>query len=226
KIKRQKHVKKTLKFYKTHFGIGPPFKILIDGTFCKVALHFQINIFEQMPKYLDCDVHLSTTNCALAECSTFGFRHDLPLYGVYKVISQYSVVECGHKNPLSPSECLLRMAKKNVGYFVATQDQKLSASVRSLHAVPLLYISHKSINLEAPSLPSKHLAQQKEIVKFNLSEQEQKQLNDFKEATIDKDAIKPKRKKIKGPNPLSCKKKKAKPVDVNGINKRHRKRKR
>ena len=72
KIKRQKTVRKFVLFYKSSFGYRAPFRILIDGTFCKAALNFQINISEQLSKYLDAEVRMFTTSCALAECQALG----------------------------------------------------------------------------------------------------------------------------------------------------------
>lgn len=61
KIKRQKQAKKTISFYKFNFDFREPFQILIDGTFCQAALKNQIQIKEQMPKYLMGEVQLCTT---------------------------------------------------------------------------------------------------------------------------------------------------------------------
>ena len=72
KVKRQKQVRKVLNFYKTNYGHQPPYNILVDGTFCKAALKFQINISEQLPKYLDAEVKLITTKCVMAECEALG----------------------------------------------------------------------------------------------------------------------------------------------------------
>ena len=72
KVKRQKHVKKVLAFYKQNFGYQPPYHVLVDGTFCKAALRFQVNIIEQIPKYFDSEVKLYTTKCVLQECLALG----------------------------------------------------------------------------------------------------------------------------------------------------------
>ncbi len=73
KIKRYKHARKILSFYKTHFGLRQPYQIIgnikpgltvftftssclfpnaVDGTFCQAALKGKIQIKEQLPKYL------------------------------------------------------------------------------------------------------------------------------------------------------------------------------
>ena len=72
KVKRHKHIKKTLNFYKTNFGLSAPYRVLIDGTFCKAALTNKINIREQLPKYLDAEVQICTTVCVKKECEAFG----------------------------------------------------------------------------------------------------------------------------------------------------------
>ena len=72
KAKRQKKVRKILSFYSTNYGHEAPYKVLLDGTFCKAALQFKLNISEQLGKYLEGEVKLSTTRCVLAECEALG----------------------------------------------------------------------------------------------------------------------------------------------------------
>jgi len=72
KVKRQKHVRKILTFYRSSFGYHSPFQVLVDGTFCRAALNCKVNISEQLPKYLDAEVKLCTTQCVLAECEALG----------------------------------------------------------------------------------------------------------------------------------------------------------
>ena len=76
KVKRYKHAKKVLSFYKTTFKIREPYQIIggyaavvetwrqtvitcvVDGTFCQAALKGKIQIKEQLPKYLGGRVQL------------------------------------------------------------------------------------------------------------------------------------------------------------------------
>ena len=71
KGKRQKHVKKTLNFYRQFFNLDAPFTVVVDGTFCKAALEARMNILEQLPKYLDAQVNVVTSGCILEECKRF-----------------------------------------------------------------------------------------------------------------------------------------------------------
>uniref|UniRef100_A0A670K0U7 UTP23 small subunit processome component n=1 Tax=Podarcis muralis TaxID=64176 RepID=A0A670K0U7_PODMU len=64
KIKRQKHAKKNVGFYKHNFGFREPFQVLLDGTFCQAALRNKIQIREQLPGYLAGATQLCTTRHA------------------------------------------------------------------------------------------------------------------------------------------------------------------
>ena len=61
-----------MSFYSTNYGIETPYNVLLDGTFCKAALKFKLNISEQLCKYLEGEVKLSTTRCVLEELEAHG----------------------------------------------------------------------------------------------------------------------------------------------------------
>jgi len=207
KGKRYKLVKRALHFYTNNYGFKVPYSVLIDGTFCKSALHFKINIRDQLPKFLDAEIRLCTTNCCIEECKMLGPL----LYGSLKVIEQFECIPCGHTNPISASLCLEKLSKKpkekKMKYFIATQDNNLRIKLRRKVGIPLLYISHNAINMETPSQNSCTTADEKLSQKMKPSKHEHLPLT---QSAIDSSKIVKKRKKIKGPNPLSCKKKKKK----------------
>ncbi|RVE67190.1 hypothetical protein OJAV_G00114520 [Oryzias javanicus] len=153
KIKRQKQAKKTISFYKYNFDFREPFQILIDGTFCQAALKNKIQIKEQMPKYLMGEVQLCTTNCALKELDTLGKE----LYGAKIILQRFQLRKCAHfKDPVPASECLLSMLEDSNPhhYFVATQDRTVTAGLKKIPGVPLLYIILNTIVLDKPSQAS------------------------------------------------------------------------
>ncbi|CAL1531409.1 unnamed protein product [Lymnaea stagnalis] len=207
---RYKKAKRILTFYYTHFGLKPPYFVLVCGTFCKQALMDKINIAEQLPKYLNGEVKLVTTKCALKECELGGSL----LYGPFKVLSQYDVIDCPHAWFKGSVKCLKRAALKDKSrIIVATQDEELASSLRE-HNVPLLHISHNSINLEAPSDVSKKISEEKTTQKLSLSQKQEAAIAKLKqEMNLPADPeFKKKKKKKKEPNPLSCKKSKRKQV--------------
>jgi len=111
-------------------------------------------------------------------------------------------------------------------YVLLYQDENLSECIRQLPGVALLYIAFNAINLESPSECSRLKAAKCVQTSMEPAAHEQTALNCLKESIFGKsDEVIRKRKRVKGPNPLSCKKKKVK--DQSAANKRHsRKRKR
>ncbi|KAG0414221.1 hypothetical protein HPB47_008649 [Ixodes persulcatus] len=210
RINRYKRVQRHLTFYKNVFGFRPPFQILVDGTFCAAALKYKVNIREQMPKYLNDEVKLCTTVCAIAESEKLGPA----VYGATLVIKQFPVRICGHeKSPITAANCFHTMVrKKNPDhYMVATQDPELSDRVRQLVGVPLLYLFN-AITLEKPSEKSEKagaltLRAQTEAPAHQLRVIENLKR---KENLLQEAPVKRKKRKVSGPNPLSCKKKQTK----------------
>lgn len=223
KGKRQKHRKKCLLFYKNFYKFNPPYSVLIDGTFCKAALQYKINIMEQLPKYLDAEVNYFTTKCVLAECEALGTL----LYGPLKVLRQFHVQPCRHDSPKPPTKCIRSVLKKNKHkFFVATQDPEFTELLRSLSGVPLLFIAFNTIILESPGEMSKSVANEKLERKLAPTDFAMKQIKELKKETFGEEEVKKKKKrKIKGKNPLSCKKKKKRTAEEIEMLKHKKKRK-
>ncbi|KAF7662117.1 hypothetical protein LDENG_00245700 [Lucifuga dentata] len=213
KIKRQKQAKKTISFYKFNFNVREPFQILLDGTFCQAALKNKIQIKEQMPKYLMGEVQFCTTNCALKELETLGKE----LYGAKIILQKFQVRKCQHfQSPVPASECLLSMLQDTNPhhYFVATQDHTLTAGLKKIPGVPLLYIILNTIVLDKPSQSSLDHVQAVQLGEL-VSPAQQQSIRSLKEeqgiSQQDRERRGKKRKRKQGnPNPLSCLKKKKK----------------
>uniref|UniRef100_A0A8C9BJE7 rRNA-processing protein UTP23 homolog n=2 Tax=Phocoena sinus TaxID=42100 RepID=A0A8C9BJE7_PHOSS len=229
KITRQKHAKKHLGFFRNNFGVREPYQILLDGTFCQAALRGRIQLREQLPRYLMGETQLCTTRCVLKELETLG----KDLYGAKLIAQKCQVRNCPHfKNSVSGSECLLSMVEDGNPhhYFVATQDQNLSMKVKKKPGIPLMFIIQNTIVLDKPSPKTVAFAKAVESGQL-VSGQEKQNIKQLKEEQgLVKDPEqrrKKKRKKISGPNPLSCLKKKKKTRDTNSsASEKKRKRKR
>lgn len=137
KIRRHKHTKRIIKYYKANFGLDTKvFNVLIDGTFAHEALKCRINIAEQMPKFFDVAAphhcKLFTTKCAVRETELLG----KPTHGAMLILKQYQQIECNHGGGGGGSEVyanteqcfrsvLARAHKSHSGhemrFFVATQ---------------------------------------------------------------------------------------------------------
>ncbi|XP_028919805.1 rRNA-processing protein UTP23 homolog [Ornithorhynchus anatinus] len=214
KLTRQKHAKKYLAFYRHNFGFRGPYRLLLDGTFCQAALRGRIQLREQLPRYLMDDTQLCTTRCVLKELESLGKE----LYGAKLIAQRFQVQSCSHfKNPVGGSECLLSMieAGNPHHYFVATQDQSVSAKVKKQPGVPLLFIIQNTVVLDKPSPNSVAFVKTTASNQLVSAHQKQiiEQLKEERGLGKDTEPKKKKRKKVGGPNPLSCLKKKKKVRD-------------
>ncbi|CAH2105078.1 unnamed protein product [Euphydryas editha] len=218
KITRYKKVQKYLKFYYNNYGFHQPYQVLIDGTFCFSAFKEHINIREQIAKYLNGSVKLLTTRCIIIETEKIAKK----THGALTILKQFGIHECGHKEPVSGSKCILSMiSKKNdKHYILATQDRDLQEKMRLKAGVPLLYLHNKSPTLEKPSKASYTIAGSSlDANQFMFISQTQNEtLQNIKKALgveekVEEQKVIIKKKKHKNPNPLSCKKKKKKPSE-------------
>lgn len=72
KVRRYKKARGIITFFKKNFGFRAPFQVVLDGTFCQIALTQKVNLREQIPKYLGDEVRLLTTSCVLNELENLG----------------------------------------------------------------------------------------------------------------------------------------------------------
>lgn len=154
------------------------------------------------------------------------------LKGALKILKDYPAHKCTHKsNPVTGSECLISMLgdKNEKHYLIATQDRDLQNKIRALPGVPLLYLHGRTPVLDEPSETSRQYAKDK---LSGILETEKKTLENLKEkhGLPSNDEPSKKKKRKKGPNPLSCKKKQKKTgienkstKEVSGIQKKKRK---
>lgn len=164
----------------------------------------KVNIADDIPRYLQAETKLLTTQCIIIETEKLGPKLSRALH----IVKQYHLHKCGHEGkPVPASACLMSMVKKRNEdhYIIATQDRELQERLRKRPGIPLLYFHQKTPVLEHPSEASMR-ATQIEL----LPESERAKIFQMKERHGIEEEVKTFRKKKKkgGPNPLSCKKKK------------------
>lgn len=209
KIKRNKKAGKLMSIYHNDFGFREPYQVLLDGTFCQVALAHKVNIQDQMPKYLSAQCKLLTTSCVIEETKKLG----KPLHGAYQILSQFSLHDCGHEKPVSASKCLSSFiidSKNKDHYVLASQDHRLREKISKSVVCPLLKLANNALVLQKP--PKKVLNKVSRTHHFlanRLTDEEREKVSVMKKEESLDEIIRPKkRRKQKGPNPLSCKKRK------------------
>uniref|UniRef100_A0A1I8A7A1 rRNA-processing protein UTP23 homolog n=1 Tax=Steinernema glaseri TaxID=37863 RepID=A0A1I8A7A1_9BILA len=202
KAKRYKQANKILTHFRYNHGYEPPLRVLVDGTFCKAALESKINLREQIPKYLGCEVDIYTTSCIVQELEALGKK----LFGALNICKQFEKAHCPHKPAKTASECQVHLARRSKRadlpkYIIATQQQSVLEKLRELGHVPALFIKFNAIlfdkkgqlNDGSEEKNAKEMSRLQEIKKSVFGTEEKRPL---------------KRKGPKGPNPLSCKRKK------------------
>lgn len=138
------------------------------------------------------------------------------LVGALKILKEYAAHRCVHKlKPVTGSECLLSMLgdSNEKHYIIASQDRDLQSKLRVLPAVPLLYLHGRTPVLEEPSEASHKFAKDKMTGLVNSEKKALEELK-VKNGLVTDDEIPKKKKRKKGPNPLSCKKKKNRKIDT------------
>ena len=225
--RKDKWIKKTLNFYKYIFKFDSPFKVIIDGNFAAMALNKKFEMKSSLEKLLGEKVVLIIPSCIFKEVQSI--ENKIP--GLLKLLSQYKVEECSH-GLLSPTNCIRDyIGNKNQSkYFVATQDNFLRIQLRNIPGVPLIFFEQNMLLMDKPSKRSIEASERREDLKEDPQKKEKKILNEKKEEIKDflvaefKESKYYKRKqeeyklnklmgyirkKAKGPNPLSIKKKKS-----------------
>lgn len=145
------------------------------------------------------------------------------------ILKQFGIHECGHKDPIAGSHCILSMiGKKNdKHYILASQDRDLQEKLRKRAGTPLLYLHNKSPTLEKPSKASYDKAGRTLEVDSNIfvTKTQNEALEQMKKAlgvevTTEELKFSVKKKRTHNPNPLSCKKKRSKTgtaAEVNNV---------
>ncbi|KAI9140173.1 Fcf1-domain-containing protein [Paraphysoderma sedebokerense] len=213
RVKRQKQCKRIMALYHTSFGFREPYQVIADGTFVNVALSFRMNIEAQVPKVLLGESKLMTTPCIKNELYSLGQEFG-PAIGASK---NFELRRCHHKPYKSASDCIKELIGESNkhNYVVATQDPHLRSELRSIPGVPLLYLSNSILVLEPHSPATLLKANKVENGKVQVSEVEKKLLQKIAPLEKKENLKKPKKRKAKAPNPLSCRKPKKVKLETN-----------
>jgi len=260
---RAKAARRTLQFYKLNAPhLTPPYKILLDGTFLVATIRNKVPLFDRLEKTLQhepftCYVARSTLD-ELDELAKQSKSED-DGSNVFQKARQFGLDECEiiengrvpnredgamqktreFRDFSQASRDIHRLAtdggNNRLAYFVATQDDALSDSLRARAHVPLFRLGRAVLLLESPSSASRSYTGSRERAKLAsagglMTAEEREMVSSVKRRDKRKrrgeDAEERRKaerrtrdevgggfnarrkKKARGPNPLSCKKKK------------------
>ncbi|XP_022141733.1 rRNA-processing protein UTP23 homolog [Momordica charantia] len=249
RFKRQKRHRRVVRFYAACFGFRQPFKVLCDGTFVHHLLSNRIVPADNaLAKTIGGPIKLFTTRCVLSELKALGQSYS----EAFDAASRLLIARCDHERRKSAEACISDVIGESNAehFFVATQDTDLRKKLQEIPGVPLVYGLRNALFMEQPSVLQRQFVKSSEEERLHMSELERDLLKKRKyrveteETNEDrglgdqnletqamkkrstsnelKDKIQFKRKKAKGPNPLSCKKKKENPSQ-HPVSEKHKK---
>ena len=110
KIKKSKHIKRWLNYYRIYFDFHYPYKILIDGNFLKLCIDKEFILKEKLSKWLKGEIVFYVTSCVIQELNALPEQYKYIFYEAKKLVK----IKCGHIVGVSPSECFCELiGKKN-----------------------------------------------------------------------------------------------------------------
>ncbi|KAI7901095.1 Fcf1-domain-containing protein, partial [Cokeromyces recurvatus] len=204
--------KKIVHTYSIGFGFRPPYQILLDGEFCKVALDRKIYLKDALPSLMFAPTRLLVTECILNELKSKGHDHT----SAYILAKKFETRKCSHKEqPVSSYQCIREAVGDDNKHHlsIATQNPKLKDRLRKIPGVPIIYVNvkHQRLGIEPMTDRSKQVMKQHELEKTQPVDKMTLQLKRkvlANEGDEHQQKPKPKKRKVKGVNPLAMKKKK------------------
>ncbi|CAL1404603.1 unnamed protein product [Linum trigynum] len=231
KVKKQKRHRRAVRFFTAVFGFRQPYKVFCDGTFIHHLIANRVVPADTaISTVLGGPVKLFTSRCVVEELKRLGHSYSESLEASQKLMT----ARCDHEGKKSAKACLIDIVGENnpEHFFVATQDADLRKKFQEVPGVPLVYGLRNALFLEQPSTFQHEFAKSSEARRSKLSDQEREALiketghiletaevasadelegpkHDVRNKGLNvKDRPQFKRKRAKGPNPLSCLKKK------------------
>ncbi|CAN1156475.1 rRNA-processing protein UTP23 homolog [Linum perenne] len=234
KVKKQKRHRRAVRFYTACFGFRQPYKVFCDGTFVHHLISNRIVPADiALSNILGGTVKLFTSRCVLEELKRLGPSYSQDIEAAQKL----TTARCDHEGIKSAEACITDIVGENnpEHFFIATQDAELRNKFQEVPGVPLIFGLRNALFLEKPSAFQHEFVKDRE--RDMLKKETGKILQTAESGTsavehegpgddcfarwdlqskryvrngLDvKDKPKFKRKKAKGPNPLSCQKKKS-----------------
>jgi U3 small nucleolar RNA-associated protein 23 len=230
---RAKAARKTLKFFHLSVGITTPYQVVLDGTFLAALITQKVPLRDRLDKTLQHQGYsLHVTRSALIELEKlfeaskkeeFQQARQWGLDNADNIIEEAAIPQQDTQQETDilgvAGREILTLIQSKPQYFVCSQDEKLLDVLRSMGTTPLMRLSRGVLLLENPSKSSQIKATSQEKAKWSVGgsfrEGEKKLVDHVKQdqrrERQQTQHIEVKRfrakGKAKGPNPLSCKKK-------------------
>lgn len=235
RLKKQKRHRKAVRFYSACFGFREPYKVFCDGTFINhLILHGLTPADDSLSHLLGGRVILFTSRCVIGELASLGECYKEAV----EAANLLMIVMCDHEKRVKVDTCIHSLLGESnpEHFFLATQDVDIRKKFREVPGVPIIYGLRNSLFLEEPSLNQREFIKSAEEKRLHMNQSEYEKIwkrglreklisgeegstsleeeftkrinNTSTRAVSVVDKVGFKKKRAKGPNPLSCKKKK------------------
>ncbi|PKI85130.1 hypothetical protein MVES1_001095 [Malassezia vespertilionis] len=214
--KRAKTYRRLLHQYVLYFKFREPFQVLVDNTFAESLIQFRVQEpLKQLRNALHADkVKPMITQCCMVAlynaekaAKKEGEQAHAQAKQVVALAKEWERRKCNHKEALSPAECLYQVigSENKHRYILAANDVLIRRMERrTVPGLPIVHYAQSVLVLEPMSDVTLRHIDYLDATKSAVSETERKLLDKSKPQIESTSA--PKRKRTKGPNPLSVKK--------------------
>ena len=219
KLKRLKRARKIVAYFQAAHGFKAPFNVLLDGTAIQASLANEVDLSVALPKVLSGAVNLLVPRAVVAELHVLGRN----FAAAAKVARRLKIINDEAANSGSAADALVALVSggNQRCRFVMTEDAELRERLAGLPGVPLLRFARgliiielpggRGMQAEAPAAPSSGSGADASRGGGSEAPRPPPRAADAAPEPAAK-----KRKRIKEPNPLSCKKKKKEPPPPRG----------
>ncbi|KAI9497634.1 Fcf1-domain-containing protein, partial [Zychaea mexicana] len=204
RTKTQRAYKRLLHEYSLGFGFRTPYQILVDAAFCKEAAKQKLDVFVEFEKTFQDPTRHFITECSIQELR----RQGRDFFDAQQIAKQFERRRCPHTHaPIASAECMAQVvgSTNEHNYVIASQDESLREKLRAIPGIPMVYVKAHMVIMEQMSAVTKKELDKKAAEKKGMSAREKDQMAKLLHTHEEQPK---KKKKVKGPNPLSVKKKK------------------
>ncbi|EAY17424.1 hypothetical protein TVAG_320190 [Trichomonas vaginalis G3] len=139
RVTHMKKLKSAMRFFKTSFGLHPPYLVLCDPNFIFASLDSKINLKDRFTEIFKGQVFLKVTECGLLEVSSLKDKNMQSTVQFCK--KQCQLFKCSSHKPMNPRDCILDNLKHGFNGIVCTQDGPLRKTIQRLYPkMPIFYI--------------------------------------------------------------------------------------
>jgi len=205
--KRAKAYKRLMSLYSQVFGFRSPFQVLVESDFLLDACKKDIDIWKQLATCVQAECKPMITQCSIETLYKLGPEFQ----NVVDVAKSFERRRCNHREAKPEAECVADVVgpTNKHRYSLALQDTRQRNQLRRIPGVPIIHFNERGVLvLELPSPATLAHKEKEEQARMTAQIVTHPSLPNVITDPNAAASTATKRKKVKGPNPLSVRKKK------------------